>query len=147
MALILVFDDSDLYGLQAFSLKFERIVVLIARARPLIQGGESMPISGPTSDHELIKGWANTHSFVPAERLPARVDGEPAELSLVSAIQAESRKDVVVIAWEDFFAKFDQHGLAFVYDNDSSSGFNEILQNEEKSPYRHPNRRPNLSQA
>ena len=106
-----------------------------------------MPISGPTSDHELIKRWANAHNFVPVEALPARVDGEPSVLSLVSEIQAKSRKDVVVIGWEDFFAKFDQHGLAFVYDDESSSGCYESLQNEERSPYRHTSQRPDPGQA
>ena len=96
-----------------------------------------MPISGPTTDHALIRRWADRHQFVPAEKLPGRVDGEPAELRFVSAAQAETRKDVRIIAWADFFAKFDQHGLALVYDDDST-GYNEVLQVENRSPYRRP---------
>lgn len=95
-----------------------------------------MSIAGPTSDHTLIQRWAETHLFVPAEKLPDRVDGEPAELCFVSAAQATNQKDIRLIAWADFFAKFDLHGLALVYDD--TSDFNEILQVEAKSPYRRP---------
>ncbi len=45
--------------------------------------------------------------------------------------------DIRVLPWEEFFAKFDELGLTFVYEGDSS-GWNELLQREEASPYRNP---------
>ena len=95
-----------------------------------------MPIYGPTNDHSEIQRWADKHHFAPVEKLPSRVDGEPAELLLVRASEAATRQDVLVLSWADFFARFDQHGLGFVYD-DNAAGYNEILQIEEKTPYRH----------
>ena len=94
-----------------------------------------MSISGPTSDHNEIERWADRNNFIPIEKLPSRVDGEPAELCLIRESEASRRKDVSLISWDDFFIRFDQHGLAFVYDDDST-GYNELLQIEGKSPYR-----------
>ena len=94
-----------------------------------------MAISGPTSDHIEIRRWAEKHHSVPGEKLPSRVDGEPTELHLIRASEAAKQQEKRVISWDDFFARFDQHGLAFV-DDDDSTGYNEILQIEEKSPYR-----------
>ena len=54
---------------------------------------------------------------------------------------AADRKDIRILTWEEFFAKFDLLGLTFVYDNDSS-GYNEILQIDAKSPYRSPDQVP-----
>ena len=47
------------------------------------------------------------------------VDGEPALLRLMLKKQAGDRSNVLVIGWEEFFSKFDNLGLAFVYDNGS----------------------------
>ncbi len=100
-----------------------------------------MAILGPTRNHEEIRRWAEANRFCPAERLPARVDGEPAELTLASATQLKTHQERRSISWEDFFCRFDLHGLAFVYDDDST-GYNEILQVEQQSPYRHPEHKP-----
>ena len=94
-----------------------------------------MPISGPTTNHQEIRNWAQTHHLVPAELLPAIVNCEPAHLRLTRHEVARSQPDIRIVSWEDFFAKFDQMGLALVY-NDDASGYNEILQRDEHSPYR-----------
>jgi hypothetical protein len=104
-----------------------------------------MAISEPTSNHEEIRRWAEANQFSPAEQLPVRVDGEPAELRLLSEPQINARQDKRLISWEEFFAKFDEQGLAFVYDQDSA-GYNEILQIEQRSPYRHPEQKPDQFQ-
>lgn len=92
-----------------------------------------MPISGPTSDHATIAQWAERNSFLPAEQMPSRVNGEPAQLHFVHATGARHREDIVLVPWHDFFAKFDVHGLAFVFDD--AVGFYEFVQVEERSPY------------
>ena len=96
-----------------------------------------MAMKGPTTNHEEIRCWAEARSAVPVEVLPRTVDSEPALLRLMIAAQAEDQSGVQIISWEEFFLKFDALGLTFVYADDST-GHNEILQIEEKSPYRHP---------
>ena len=100
-----------------------------------------MPISGPTIDHREIRSWADRHNVIPTEILPNVVDHEPPVLALVPAKAAVSRKDVRVLAWDEFFARFDLLGLAFVYDDDHA-GYNELLQREEKSPHISQSYRP-----
>lgn len=77
--------------------------------------------------------------------LPLHVDGEPALLRLMLKEQAGDRLNIRVIGWEEFFCKFDALGLSLVYDNDLT-GYNEILQRDEHSPYRHPDHRPEALQ-
>ena len=100
-----------------------------------------MAIAGPTTDHDEIRRWADSHSAIPVEVLPVIVDSEPALLRMILAGQVRDLPHVLTISWEEFFMKFDALGLTFVYDDDAT-GYNEILQIEEKSPYRHPVYRP-----
>jgi hypothetical protein len=92
-----------------------------------------MPIFGPTTDHREIRSWADRHKVVPTEMLPHRVDHEPSVLQLMFAKKAVSCPDVHMISWDEFFARFDVLGLAFVYD-DEQGGYNELLQRDEKAP-------------
>ena len=94
-----------------------------------------MAASEPTTDHQEILDWATRNNAVPTEKLPQIVDGEPGVLRFMIREQAEDHKDIRLISWEEFFLKFDALGLSFVYDK-GTSGDNEILQIEERSPYR-----------
>ncbi len=94
-----------------------------------------MAIAGPTTDHYEIKNWAEVHRAVPTEILPDTVDAVPAQLRLMVAEQAKKTAQIRILSWEEFFSKFDELGLTFVYDSEST-GYNEILQREEASPYR-----------
>jgi hypothetical protein len=96
-----------------------------------------MAIAGPTNNHDEIRMWAESRSAVPVEVLPLVVDSIPALLQIMLKEQAKDHPNVLVIGWEEFFCKFDALGLTFVYD-DAATGYNEILQKEELSPYRHP---------
>lgn len=100
-----------------------------------------MAIMGPTTDHKEIRLWAESRFAVPVEVLPQVVDSIPAVLRLTLKARIEHCLDLKPISWEEFFVKFDALGLTFVYDN-GTTGFNEILQIEEKSPYRHSVYRP-----
>lgn len=100
-----------------------------------------MAIAGPTTDHKEIKRWAESKNAVPVETLPHVVDSEPASLRFMLLAQVPDHSDVRRISWEEFFVKFDNLGLTFVYDDDST-GYNEILQVEEKSPHRQGNYGP-----
>lgn len=94
-----------------------------------------MPIAGPTTNHDEIRIWADAHKAVPTEVLPEHLNHLPSVLRLMFPQMAAERKDVRVITWEEFFLKFDLLGLTFVYEQDPG-GYNELLQMEEKSPYR-----------
>ena len=96
-----------------------------------------MAIVGPTTNHKEIRHWAESHSAAPAEILPLLVDSEPALLRVMLRAQIEDHANARALPWEEFFARFDALGLTFVYDDDST-GYNEILQREEESPYRRP---------
>ena len=95
-----------------------------------------MPSTKPITDHEDIRRWAESQGAIPAEVLPHVLDSEPALLRFMLKGQAASKIDVRPISWEEFFAKFDQLGLCFAYNPDKPEQ-NEILQIEEKSPYRY----------
>ena len=97
-----------------------------------------MAIAGPTTNQSEIRRWAKKFGAVPIERLPAGVDGEPALLDMMLKEQVPDRPNVRMISWDDFFAKFEALGLSFVYD-DACCGYNELLQREGHSPYRHVN--------
>lgn len=94
-----------------------------------------MPILGPTTNHVEIRHWADAHGAVPTEILPQIVDSEPVQIRLVQKDSNLTHPERRTISWADFFARFDELGLAFVYDDDST-GYNELLQLEAKSPYR-----------
>jgi hypothetical protein len=94
-----------------------------------------MPIVGPTTDHSEIRYWAKKHHAVPAEILPQIMNHEPMVLRMMLPQMAADRKDVRVLTWEEFFAKFDLLGLTFVYE-DNNSGYNELLQIDSRNPYR-----------
>lgn len=93
-----------------------------------------MPVSGPTTNHEEIRRWAQLHGASPAVLLPVIVDHIPAVLCFVVAQQADDHLPTLVITWVDFFIKFDALGLSLVYDSDRP-GYNEILQIETKDPF------------
>lgn len=94
-----------------------------------------MSIAGPTTNHDEIRGWAETHRAVPTEVLPEHLNHVPVILRMMLPQMAAERKDIRVISWEEFFLKFDLLGLTFVYEQDRG-GYNELLQIEDKSPYR-----------
>jgi hypothetical protein len=96
-----------------------------------------VPLTGPTTDHNEIRDWADLHQVVPAELLPHQIDHEPSVLRLMLVEQARTRLDLRLITWEEFFMKFDLLGLTFIYDQDPR-GYCELLQEEERSPYRRP---------
>jgi hypothetical protein len=60
---------------------------------------------------------------------------EPMVLRMMLPQMAADRKDIRVLTWEEFFAKFDLLGLTFVYE-DNNSGYNELLQIDSRNPYR-----------
>jgi hypothetical protein len=95
-----------------------------------------MAILGPTRNHDEIRVWAESQGIVPANIEPSRVDSEPACMSLLHKMTADETAFVNEMSWVDFFACFDELGLAIVYDD--ATVFNEILQIDDLNPAKPP---------
>jgi hypothetical protein len=98
-----------------------------------------MAVVGPTTNHKDIVRWAESQNAHPAEVVPYKFDGEPAVLRFLFGDKFEPEPDLKVISWEQFFALFDTMGLTFVYETEADegpTGHYQLLQIEEKSPYR-----------
>ena len=84
----------------------------------------------PTKDHKMIRQWAESRSAIPAA-LPGTGDGVPAVLGFIIPGANYHNRNLTEVTWEDFFAKFDLFGLAFVFQNITEEGDrssrNEIL--------------------
>jgi len=82
-----------------------------------------------TTDHETIRRW------VEARRgRPARVKGtgdDDAGLLRIDFPGYSGEQRLEEISWEEFFEKFDEAGLAFLYQNETSDGrpstFNKLV--------------------
>ncbi|MCC6144026.1 MAG: hypothetical protein IT368_09485 [Candidatus Hydrogenedentes bacterium] len=72
-----------------------------------------------TTDHEIIRNWVEER-----EGFPCKVHGESDEAVLIRiAFPGISGEEACEgIAWEDFFARFDQQNLAFVYQDRTADG-------------------------
>ncbi len=95
-----------------------------------------MAILGPTTNHQEIRLWAESRGAVAVEVLPTAVDCEPALIRLMLKAQGEDRH-ARILPWDEFFLKFDALDLTLVYDSEPT-GYNELLQREDESTYRHP---------
>jgi len=78
-----------------------------------------------TTDHAKIRQWAEAR-----DGRPSRVQGthEPDDAGLlrIDFPERESAEDdtdeVEEISWDEFFEKFDEQGLAFVYQEQTAAG-------------------------
>ncbi|ADW68471.1 hypothetical protein [Granulicella tundricola] len=93
--------------------------------------------SRPTTDHNQIRLWASSQNAMPAELLPGHVDSVPTQLHFFIPGNQSHEPRLRIIGWEDFFAAFEAHGLAFVYEilpGGKPGRRFELLQIEDKSP-------------
>src|SRR4051794_34782775 len=82
-----------------------------------------------TTDHDEIRRWAEERGGVPATVKATEQDGEPGILRIdFPGFSGEGTLEQ--ISWEDFFRKFDENNLAFVYDADPNSRFNKLVSRE-----------------
>lgn len=75
-----------------------------------------------TTNHEKIRRWIEERDGVPAtvERTGER-RGEPGILRVKFPEQSESGS-LKPISWDDFFEKFDEENLAFLYQEEIQDG-------------------------
>ncbi len=71
-----------------------------------------------TTDHGVIKAWAQARNGVPAD-VAGTGNGDPGLLRIEFRDDAG---DLQGVDWESFFATFDDRKLAFVYQEHTSDG-------------------------
>ena len=77
--------------------------------------------SKTTTDHKVIQKWAEERGGKPATVKRTESDGEPGVLRI--DFPGYSGKDSLEeITWEEFFEKFDEKGLAFLYQEETAGG-------------------------
>ncbi|MEL6605876.1 MAG: hypothetical protein AAFP20_21910 [Cyanobacteria bacterium J06614_10] len=79
-----------------------------------------MADSKQTTDHDKIKSWVEERNGHPAAVESTSSDGD------VGLIRIEFPKgdsdDLEKISWDDFFEKFEESKLAFLYQEETSDG-------------------------
>jgi hypothetical protein len=76
-------------------------------------------MSTTTTDHDEIRRWAEERGGRPATAKGTESGGEPGVLRFDFNEPEESLEE---ISWEDFFHKFDDAGLALVYQDETKDG-------------------------
>src|SRR3954462_9947822 len=80
-----------------------------------------MANSRTTTDHEEIRRWAEERGGVPSTVAATEQGGEPGILRIdFPGFSGEGTLEP--ISWDDFFAKFDESNLAFLYQDQTSGG-------------------------
>ena len=95
-----------------------------------------MALSKTTQDHEEIKAWAEKRGAKPAEVASTEHAGQTGILRLMFPDAPHANDgSLKEIEWEEFFEKFDESGLALVYQEVTSEGaesnFNKLVHPEE----------------
>jgi hypothetical protein len=74
-----------------------------------------------TTDHDEIRRWVEEHGGTPATVKGTESDGEPGVLRIdFPGGAGEDRLEH--ISWDEWFKKFDENGLAFLYQEHKASG-------------------------
>jgi hypothetical protein len=77
-----------------------------------------------TTDHDAIRAWAEARGGRPT-RVKGTGDDEDAGLLRLDFGEPEDRLEE--ITWEEFFDKFEESGLAFLYQDEPGSRFNKLI--------------------
>ena len=81
-----------------------------------------MSTSKRTTDHGEIRRWAEARNGRPA-RVPGTGDGGDAGLLRIDFPERQDDdENLEEIGWDEFFEKFDEKKLAFVYQEKTASG-------------------------
>lgn len=77
--------------------------------------------SRTTTDHDEIRSWVEEHDGKPASVGDTSSGGDPGVLRIDFPGGAGS-DELEQISWDEWFQKFDDSGLAFLYQQQKSSG-------------------------
>ncbi|WP_052666052.1 hypothetical protein [Nitriliruptor alkaliphilus] len=75
-----------------------------------------------TTDHDTIRAWAEEHGGVPAN-VRGTADGEGAGVLTLDIVgYGAGEEELEHIEWDAWFEKFEDAGLAFLYQEQKASG-------------------------
>jgi hypothetical protein len=77
--------------------------------------------SRTTTDHETIRSWAEDRGGKPASVRGTEAGGEPGVLRIDSPSGA-GEDSLERVSWDEWFRKFDENGLAFLYQEEKAGG-------------------------
>src|SRR6187401_2092911 len=75
-----------------------------------------------TTNHQEIRKWVEKRGGKPATVADTQRKGEEAGLLRIDMPGGASNHPVEPISWDDFFAKFDEEELAFLYQDQTAEG-------------------------
>lgn len=78
--------------------------------------------SNTTTDHDEIRRWVEEHDGRPASVRGTEHDGEDAGVLRIDFPGGTGTDGLVHIDWDDWFAKFDEQDLAFLYQEHKADG-------------------------
>lgn len=116
----------------------------------LAKGKRSMPLSKTTTDHEEIRRWAEARGGKPAcvRRTGSQNDAGVLRINFPGYSGDNSLQE---IGWDEFFNKFDQNGLALVFQEQTASGersnFNKLVKRETAEQKNRPRSSKSTSSA
>lgn len=73
-----------------------------------------------TTDHDVIRAWAEARNGCPATVERTADEGDDAGILRIEF--RDDKSDLQDVDWEPFFRTFDDRGLAFVYQEQTSDG-------------------------
>lgn len=92
-------------------------------------------LSNTTTDHDKIKQWVEERKGKPAQVEGTGHKNEPGVLRIDFPGNDSGR--LQEISWDEFFQKFDDESLAFLYQEKTADGdvsyFNKLISREDKS--------------
>ncbi len=77
--------------------------------------------STTTTDHDEIRSWVEAHDGKPASVRSTESGGEPGVLR-IDFPGGAGEDDLDHIGWDEWFKKFDDENLAFLYQEQKSDG-------------------------
>jgi hypothetical protein len=80
-----------------------------------------MSQSKTTTDHDTIRQWVEERQGQPAT-VEGTSEGDEPGLLRIDFPDGEADPALETIEWDDFFEKFDESGLAFVYQEQTADG-------------------------
>jgi hypothetical protein len=121
---------------------FARNLFRHLRASDSKKGGKTMSHeSKTTTDHDEIRRWVEDRGGKPATIADTQRKGEEAGLLRIDMPGGASNPPLEPLSWEDFFAKFDEEKLAFLYQEESADGkkshFCKFVSRESASQHAH----------
>jgi hypothetical protein len=124
------------------TISWSRVNASLARSLPLIDGwtpsrsqssaqyansggpvmAQATQESKQTTDHDEIRQWVESRGGKPATITGTERGGEEAGLLRIDMPTGASNPPLEPIAWDDFFQKFDEENLAFLYQDAKADG-------------------------